>query len=112
MSKESVEHYFLAELIADEVRHYTEKVYTKQSYEADVIFEMQVDKLNLKYAFEIETGTLMTRPMQLQEKIEKNDQKYFQWWFVVTNKDNKKKYSKLHDTLTRTEVKHKIKELF
>jgi conjugal transfer ATP-binding protein TraC len=112
LSKESIEHYFLGELIADEVRHHTDKVYTKQSYEPDVIFEVQEKELTLKYAFEIETGTLMTRPIQLQEKIEKNDEKYFRWWFVVTNKDNKKKYSELHDTLTRTEVKAKIQEVF
>jgi conjugal transfer ATP-binding protein TraC len=112
LSKESIEHYFLGELIADEIRHYTDKVYTKQSYEPDVIFEIQEQELNLKYAFEIETGTLTTNPTQLQEKIDKNNQKYFKWWFVVTNKDNKNKYSTLHDTLTRTEVKNKIKEVF
>jgi len=112
LSKESIEHYFLGELIADEIRHYTDKVCTKQSYEADVIFEVQVDELKFKYAFEIETGTLQTRPIQLQEKIEKNNELYAQWWFIVTNKDNKKKYSELHETLTRTEVKNKIKEVF
>ncbi|MDD3159988.1 MAG: ATP-binding protein [Candidatus ainarchaeum sp.] len=111
-TNESIEHYFLAELIANEARKYSNKVYTKQTSEPDVIIEIQLDKLLLKYAFEVETGSLKSRPTQLQEKIEKNDGKYFNWWFVVTDKNQKETYKKLHNTLTRTEIQQKIKEIF
>lgn len=112
LSKESVEHFFLAEIIADEARKYTDKVFTKQSNEPDVIIETNLEELKFVYGFEVETGSLKTRPDQLKEKIRKNNEKYFKWWFVVTNKDNKKTYSEMHETLTRTEVQDKIKEIF
>jgi hypothetical protein len=116
-SSESVEHYFMVQCIADEIRHYTENVLTYSSFGPDITFQVP-KKENLDeyewYAIEVETGTQLKTPEELQQKTAKNntDFKYKEWWFVVTDKSVKSEYEKLGTTFTRTEIKEKIEGLF
>ena len=50
---ESAEHSLLVSLIVDEIKKYTDKVWTKQTKEPDVIFE---NKVGQKIVLEIETA--------------------------------------------------------
>lgn len=116
-SSESIEHYFMVQIIADEIRKFTQSVATYSSFGPDVMFSAP-NKENPEqlewYAVEVETGTQLKTPLELQQKTNKNNynQHLKEWWYVVTNKDNKKEYEKLHTTLARTEVEGKIKSLF
>jgi hypothetical protein len=110
-SSESVEHYFMGELVAEEIRHYAKNVKTSQTAEPDVIFEIENKGVTERFAIEIETGVQSRNTKDLQTKVLENNKKYKEWWFVVTSKDTKPKYEKLHQTLRRTELKQKIKEV-
>lgn len=102
---ESVEHYFMCEVVAEEVRHYTKNVKTNSTVEADVVFEVEKNGVKECFAFEIETGSQLGNTSSLANKIELNNSKYAEWWFIVTNKDDKETYSCFHQTLKRTELK-------
>ncbi len=64
-----------------------------------------------QHVLEIETGKTLENPSQLSEKTGKNNnQKYKEWWFVVTNTGDKKEYEKHHQTMTRIEIKEFLKK--
>ncbi len=117
ISSESVEHYFMVQVIADEIRKHTESVATYSSFGPDIAFQTEKPNGELEwYAIEVETGTQMKVPADLELKTYKNNNsekpKYKEWWFVVTDKDKKKNYEKLHETFTRTEIKTLLNQLF
>ena len=110
---ESVEHYFLTQVIAEEVRHYAKNVKTDATVDPDVTFEIEKDGLAQRFAIEVETGTqLNSSASNLANKIERNNANYKEWWFVVTDKYDKDSYRAFHQTLTRTETKPLLESLF
>ena len=110
---ESTEHYFMCQVIAEEIRHYTKNVTLDATVNPDVSFEIEKNGVTLRFGLEIETGSQSKNKSDLQAKIEKNNSLgYKEWWFLVTKTINKKKYSELHPTLTRTEIQPLLKELF
>jgi len=115
-SSESVEHAFMVEVIADEIRKTATDVNTFSSLGPDITFSIpqkQDPDVYDWYAIEVETGKQLKTPGDLNRKTGKNNisRHFKQWWFVVTNKNHKKDYQKLHQTLTRTEITEKIKAL-
>ncbi|HLC92476.1 MAG TPA: DUF87 domain-containing protein [archaeon] len=116
-SNESVEHYFMVQSIADEIRKYTENVSTFSSLGPDVTFQIQRNEDQIDwYAIEVETGSQLTHQGDLELKTYKNNTsekpKYKEWLFIVTDKKLKQDYGKLHEALTRAEIKEKIQTLF
>jgi len=107
---ESIEHYFLTELIAAELKEYTEKIEVKGTREPDIEFTLNNGE---KVAFEIETGKEIEKHQERpQEKSQQLKQKYKKWYFILTKNTMKKHYEEYGETLTRTEIKEKINELF
>ncbi len=107
-STESTEHQFIVHLISDEAQKMGIETMTYATVGPDVILCIP-KKDNPDFcefiALEIETGKMLDNPNQLSEKTGKNNNgKYKEWWFVVTNKDDRKQYEKHHQTLIRTEV--------
>lgn len=115
-SKESIEHYFMVQLIADEIRKHTEDFVMHATQDPDVVLRIP-KKSNPKivetYALEVETGTHLKSLSELRKKVAANNQQqYTQWWFVVTDKTLKSSFSKYHQTMTRTECKNWLEGLF
>jgi hypothetical protein len=110
---ESIEHYFMVQIMAEEIRHYAKKVTTDATVDPDITFEIEKNGLMERFAIEVETGTQTQRPASLQAKVEKNNALSLkEWWFVVTDKYLKPEYEKYHQTLTRTEAKQLIDIMF
>jgi ribosomal protein S24E len=108
-SNQSPAHYFLTELIAEELRVHFGAVKTSNTVRADIEFSYN----NQKYALEIET----------EHDIEKDKEKLLvksallegdygqNWWFVVTKTETKPEYEKYGKTLTRTEIRQWIQQI-
>jgi hypothetical protein len=109
---ESLEHYFMCEIIAKEIRHYAKNVKTDATVDADITFEVEKNGVKELFAFEIETGLQSRQKFDLNEKTTKNNSKFKQWWFIVTNKYLKPGYENYHQTLTRTEIKSLLEKTF
>lgn len=76
--------------------------------EADITFNFN----NKKYALEIETGTLLGKKQQTQEKVADLNKKYpKRWMFIVSNKNLLPKYQKLGFTTQRKWVLENLKKL-
>ncbi len=81
------------------------KITEHETKDADITFKYR----NRIYAVEIETGSLLKKKRQANEKVESLNQKYKErWMFVVTNKNLVPKYRKLGFTTQRTQL---IKDL-
>jgi len=84
------------------------KVYFHETRDADITFEVDY-KI---YAFEIETGTLLRKKKQLEEKVSFLNNKYGKnWYFIVTNRDLAKKYRKYGQVTSRVGVCKIIEKL-
>ncbi|MEI7961747.1 MAG: hypothetical protein WCI04_05420 [archaeon] len=96
-------------------KKYSKDVITGASVDPDIVFPIVKDGVVKHFAFEVETGTQIRNISDLEVKTTKNNasQKpvYAEWWYVVTDKYLKQDYAKYHQTLTRSEVKDKIREL-
>jgi len=110
LSSESVEHYFMVEVIAEEIRQYAKNVKTSQTVDPDIVFDLEKNGVTKTYAIEVETGTQLSTPGDLKAKVTKNmlDLRTEDWWFLVTDKNLKKEYEKYHKTITRTEIQNII----
>lgn len=84
------------------------KVYFHKTRDADITFEVKY-KI---YAFEIETGTLLSKKKQLEEKVSFLNNKYgMNWYFIVTNRNLVKKYRKYGKVTSRMGVCKIIEKL-
>jgi hypothetical protein len=113
-SSESIEHYFMCQVIAEEIRHHAKNIKTSHTAEPDVVFEVEKNGATECFAIEVETGVQTKKPEFLREKVERNNFNPYlkQWWFLVTDKDASIEYEKLHQTLRRTEIKPLLENLF
>jgi hypothetical protein len=85
-----------------------EKIREHETVEADITFKHK----SKNYAIEIETGTLLGKKKQTQEKVNSLNEKYpKRWFFIVSNKNLLSKYSKLGPTVQRKDVQDKLKQL-
>jgi hypothetical protein len=110
---ESVEHFFMVQIVAEEIRHYTNKIILDSTVNPDISFEIERNGLVEKYAIEIETGSQSRNTGEMNAKVEKNNSLgYKEWWFLVTDFLAKREYEKLHSTLKRTEVKSLFEKMF
>ncbi|MDD5192048.1 MAG: hypothetical protein PHH54_01580 [Candidatus Nanoarchaeia archaeon] len=78
------------------------------SVDADLTFRFE-GKL---YALEIETGTLLKKTKQKQEKVDYNNKKYKdRWMFIVSNRNLMKEYNKLGFATQRKGVSKNIAKM-
>jgi len=114
-SNESIEHFFLTKLISEEIKKFTENVVEYSTFGPDVMFQIEKNGKFEWIAIEVETGkTLKKNPTALKEKTSTNNfhEHLKEWFFVLTDASLKNEYEKYHKTITRTEVKRKIREYF
>lgn len=114
-TNESIEHFFLTKLIADELRQYTENVVEYSTFGPDITFQTTKNGKLEWIALEIETGkTLEKNPVALEQKVARNSnaEHFKEWYFIVTDAGLKADYEKYGETLTRTDAVQKIKDLF
>jgi len=114
-SKESIEHFFLTKLIAEEIRKYTENVIEYSTFGPDITFQIEKNGKLDWVAIEVETGkTLKKNPRALDKKtyLNNNREHIREWFYVLTDASLKNEYEKYHTTFTRTEVMEKIEGLF
>lgn len=112
-TNESLEHFFLTKLIAEEIRHYTEDIIEYSTFGPDITFQTEKNGKLEWIALEIETGkTLEKNPTALENKIARNNftEHFKEWYFILTDASLKKEYENQHQTLTRNEIKEKIRE--
>ncbi|MBN1941111.1 MAG: hypothetical protein JW772_02925, partial [Candidatus Diapherotrites archaeon] len=106
--KESLEHFFLTKLIAQEIRHYTENIVEYSTFGPDITFQIENNGRFEWIALEIETGkTLQKNPRAIEQKTNRNNSNEHikQWYYIVTQANMKIEYQKYHETLSRTEIK-------
>ena len=106
----SPSHTFLVTRIKQLLEKYISpsKIRTHDTKDADLTFEVKY-KI---YAFEIETGTLLSKKKQLEKKVSLLNNKYGQnWYFVVSNRDLAKKYRKYGKVTSRMGVCKIIEKL-
>jgi len=103
---ETESHFILWNLIYDEVKRYTDKVTYSLTKEPDVVF---TSKGGRTIAVEVETARKPELDLGLKLSVL---QKYDEWFFVVTSKDDKEYYEKYGPTLTRVTVQEKIRSYF
>jgi len=103
-------HTFLVGRIRQLLEQYLDfdKIWIHDTKDADITFEVDY-KI---YAFEIETGTLLSKKKQLKEKVSFLNGKYGKnWYFVVANRDLRKKYRKYGNVIPRAGVRRIIEKL-
>jgi hypothetical protein len=108
-ANQSPTHYFLQELIAEELRQNFTPVKTTNTVGADIEFTHN----SQKYALEIQTEhDILKDKNKLSAKKESLTKEYSQnWCFVVTQAITKQDYEKYGATITRTEVKEWIQKI-
>jgi hypothetical protein len=94
-----------------DIKHFLEKNKIKAEIFAtrkpDVIFDIN----GIKYAIEVETGTVARDPTHLQNKIKLLDEISDEWFFVVTDKHIVKKYRKFGKTIDPRYLKNQLKKI-
>ena len=73
----------------------------------DIVFEIN----KKKYAIEIETGAVLSKIKNLEEKVRLLNENYSQWFFVVTNINKVKKYKKFGDAVDIRYLKTKLNRI-
>src|SRR3989338_6024936 len=103
---ESAEHFFVIKAIEEYVKKYVDKIELYETRDADIVFEVNGNRI----AIEVETGS--QKDSRIVEKVQMLKMKYgTNWFFVVTDWQEKERYSKLGITCVRKEVPPKIHEL-
>lgn len=108
-ANQSLAHYFLVELVAEEIRKEIGTVQIKNTVEPDIVFSHNKQK----YALEIETEhDVEKKKERLVVKSALLEGDYGQnWWFVVTNVLTKNQYLRYGKVLARIEVRKWIMQL-
>ncbi len=76
--------------------------------DADITFKVG----NKKYAFEIETGNLLGKKVQLREKVEELNRRYKKnWYFIVSNQNLLTKYRKYGKSTPRSGVRRIVEKI-
>lgn len=103
ISNHSLTHIFLVWSVMKLLKKYRKISHIKEhlSIDADITFEYESEC----YAIEVETGTLLSKKEQIDEKIKYLNRKYpDRWLIIVSNKNLLWKYKKLGNACTRNEA--------
>ena len=99
---ESIKHMFFTYNIAEFLEKNGAKVQLFTTKMPDIVFEIK----GKKYAFEIETGTVIENKNRIKEKISLiKQQNYDGWFFIVTSKHIVKKYKSFGKTIDPRSLK-------
>jgi sRNA-binding protein len=102
---ESPQHFFLVNDIAEYIKKFPCKVETFNTAKPDIVFEIN----KKKYAIEIETGKVIKDKKKFGEKVKSLKKNYGKkWFFVVTDWNLQKKYSKFGETYTKLTLLNKL----
>ncbi len=93
--KESEKHFFVMHDIANYLNKNKINAQISLTKTADVIFILN----NKRQAIEVETGAVLSNVNHLKTKIELLNQGYDEWFFVVTNRNKVKNYSRFGKTI-------------
>ncbi len=108
-SRESTTHFFLVKAIEEYLLQFTDKVKTFEANNPDIIFEIGKKKI----AIEVETGiTFDKRKDLLQKKISLLNEKFAEWFFVVSDAPYAYQYENLGKTFTRKNVCKQLRSYF
>lgn len=106
--QESPKHMILVFEIENYLRKFTDKVSTYRTVGPDIVFE----KDGKKYAIEVETGTAVKRN-GLEKKISNLENNFSKnWFFVVSDYNLKKTYSKFGETYVKRNIVKKTDKIF
>ncbi|VVB69984.1 Uncharacterised protein [uncultured archaeon] len=105
---ESPEHALLSYAIDGECHKYSDVVVLSSTKEPDVVV---FTKNGRKIGFEVETGSGIKKIKDLNKKIEKNEHKYDEVYFVVTSSDLEQKYKEYGKTIPRKTLKEQLKQI-
>jgi len=105
---ESLEHFFLVQIIKKSLEDKFDYVKGYRTREADIIFKVR----NRYIALEIETGRVLKKnKKRFIKKVKSLNEDYDNdWFFIVTNRDLVKKYKVYGKTLTRKNFLTSISE--
>lgn len=103
---ETYAHFILWNLIYDEIKKYTDKVTSNLTKEPDIVFTADNGQT---IAVEVEETKKSEKDLAPKLNVL---QKYDEWFFVVVNSLEQPYYSNYGKTLTRTQVKEKIRSYF
>ena len=107
-SRESPQHTFYVHHISDYLKQFTPQVWTYESVQPDIVFQIKGNK----YALEIETGMSISHHKRIQEKSERLNIEYEdKWYFVVLDQRYNYFYKKYGKVLNRSMLTQKIKEI-
>ena len=108
-TKESLQHYFYVQAIADEIRKYTDKIVLYSSYGPDICFQTSKGIV----ALEIETGkSFKKKEKQIEEKAKRNNEQFKEWCFVVVDGVVKVNYEAYGQSIGKSGVLGRLKDYF
>jgi len=108
-SNEGLNHFFFTMDIANYLKSKDLKVELFQTLKPDVVFTLDKKKI----AIEIETGkVLRSSRKQLTEKVKELNKTYEDWFFVLTNRNLKKKYQEFGTVIDKRYLKNYLERLF
>ena len=104
---ESKQHFFLVKLVEAYIKKYTNKISLYETTKPDIVFIAK----NKKIAIEVETGSHNNKN-DLLIKIDLLNKGYNDWFFVLTDRYNRKVYSKYGKCYVRNEIPKLIDSYF
>jgi conjugal transfer ATP-binding protein TraC len=108
--QESLKHLFVTKIAEQYIRKFTDKIKLYQTADADIVFETKDGK---KIAIEVETGQVLRKPDQFQNKLRLLKERYGNnYIFLVTDYHLKKKYAEYGKTIVRSEIREIVKKFF
>jgi len=107
-SNEGVQHCFMVYDIANYLKKFTDKIALYETKKPDIVFKIK----NKIYAIEVETGKAFHDKNKFMKKVRLLDQTYRKnWFFVVTDRNLVKGYSKYGETCDIRYVAGRIKKI-
>ena len=107
---ESAGHFFLIKAVEEYLKLYTKDINLYETKKPDIIFTAN----GKKWAFEIETGTTITKnPPQFFKKVGMLKKEFGKnWIFIVTKSELSYAYNRFGKTYTRKNIERKIRSIF
>ena len=104
---ESDRHLFVMFDIANYLNKHGIKSSTYLTEKPDVIFELN----GKRYAIEVETGSVLSNLKHLTNKVRLLNKRYNEWFFVVTNRNKLKKFSRFGKSIDLRYIKNNLDKL-
>jgi ribosomal protein L44E len=106
---ESVSHFFVIRDIVDYLtKSKAEHIVINATQNPDIAFT----RFGKKYGIEVETGKMLkSGKMRIIEKVKDMNKKFDDWFFVVTDKNLKKKYIQFADTVDKRGIAKRLTKM-